>query len=186
MDQSLESLPDPGARFWSNPLTSGHDGGHDLHLRTLHAMGVTLAGRFAGASGRTVRFEPDLGPTVAWGDERYAQLTQMVCDVARKEGLDVPEIPEPEPFAPSAPEEMDVRSFGTVLFAGGFRPDYRAWLPWADAFDEHGFPLHVDGASTVVPGLSFVGVHFLRTRKSSLLWGVGEDAAIVADAIARA
>ena len=35
-----------------------------------------------------------------------------------------------------------------------------------------------------MPGLSFVGVHFMRTRKSSLLIGVGEDAAVVADAIA--
>ena len=27
-----------------------------------------------------------------------------------------------------------------------------------------------------MPGLFFVGVHFLRTRKSALLMGVGEDA----------
>jgi putative flavoprotein involved in K+ transport len=36
-----------------------------------------------------------------------------------------------------------------------------------------------------VPGLHFVGVHFLRKRKSSLLIGVGEDAAVVAGGIAR-
>jgi putative flavoprotein involved in K+ transport len=35
-----------------------------------------------------------------------------------------------------------------------------------------------------VPGLYFVGVHFLRKRKSSLLYGVGEDAALVAGQIA--
>jgi putative flavoprotein involved in K+ transport len=35
----------------------------------------------------------------------------------------------------------------------------------------------------MVPGLYFVGVHFLRKRKSSLLIGVGEDAAIVAQQI---
>ena len=45
--------------------------------------------------------------------------------------------------------------------------------------------LQRDGASSVLPGLYFVGVHFLRTRKSSLLMGVGEDAAIVAETIAR-
>jgi putative flavoprotein involved in K+ transport len=33
-------------------------------------------------------------------------------------------------------------------------------------------------------GLWFAGVHFLRKRKSSLLYGVGEDAAIVARGIA--
>jgi len=71
-----------------------------------------------------------------------------------------------------------------VVFAGGFRPDFRSWLPWAEAFDDLGFPIQVDGASTVVDGLYFVGTHFLRTRKSSTLFGVGEDAAIVARAIA--
>ena len=53
------------------------------------------------------------------------------------------------------------------------------------AFDEMGFPITDDGASTTVPGLFFCGVHFLRTRKSSLLFGVGEDAALVAAAVAR-
>jgi putative flavoprotein involved in K+ transport len=73
-----------------------------------------------------------------------------------------------------------------VIFAAGFRPDYRSWLPWPDAFDTWGFPLTQDGASTVVPGLYFVGVHFLRKRKSSLLIGVGEDAAIVVRQITKA
>jgi putative flavoprotein involved in K+ transport len=54
------------------------------------------------------------------------------------------------------------------------------------AFDELGFPVHRDCASTAVPGLYFAGVHFLRKRKSSLLIGVGEDAAIVARQIAAA
>ncbi len=47
------------------------------------------------------------------------------------------------------------------------------------AFDATGFPLTDNGASTVIPGLYFCGVHFLRKRKSSVLLGVGEDAAIV-------
>jgi putative flavoprotein involved in K+ transport len=37
-----------------------------------------------------------------------------------------------------------------------------------------------------VPGLYFVGVHFLRKRKSSSLVGVGEDAGIVAGRISEA
>lgn len=41
-----------------------------------------------------------------------------------------------------------------------------------------------DSDSIVADGLHFVGVHFLRTRKSALLCGVGEDATIVANAIA--
>jgi putative flavoprotein involved in K+ transport len=73
-----------------------------------------------------------------------------------------------------------------VLFAGGYRPDYEGWVHVPGAFDEVGFPVHVEGASTAAEGLYFVGVHFLRKRKSSLLLGVGEDAAVVAAQIAAA
>lgn len=66
-----------------------------------------------------------------------------------------------------------------------FRPDYGRWVH-LPAFDEWGFPLTVDGTSTVVPGLYFVGVHFLRKRKSSLMLGVGEDAEVVARRIVEA
>jgi putative flavoprotein involved in K+ transport len=65
----------------------------------------------------------------------------------------------------------------------GFRPDYSRWVD-LPAFDELGFPITDEGASTIVPGLYFVGVHFMRRRKSSLMFGVGEDAAIVARKVA--
>jgi putative flavoprotein involved in K+ transport len=57
-------------------------------------------------------------------------------------------------------------------------------LPWPAAFDDLGFPVQAEGTSTVVDGLHFVGVPYLRTRKSPLLFGVGEDAAVVARTIA--
>jgi putative flavoprotein involved in K+ transport len=101
-------------------------------------------------------------------------------------GLEPPGLEDPEPFLADAPEQVDLSGFGAVIFAGGFRPDYRSWLPWPEAFDELGFPLHQSCACTAVPGLYFVGVHFLRKRKSSLLIGVGEDAQIVSGQIAAA
>jgi putative flavoprotein involved in K+ transport len=105
--------------------------------------------------------------------------------IAAEVGIPVPEIAEPEPFIEGGPTEVDLTGFGAVIFTSGFRPDYGALVPWPEAFDDMGFPIQRDGASTVVPGLYFVGVHFLRKRKSSLLLGVGEDAAIVAGTIAR-
>ncbi len=67
-----------------------------------------------------------------------------------------------------------------MLFAGGFRPGYGSWMRVPGAFDELGFPIHHECASTAADGLLFCGVHFLRKRKSSLFVGVGEDAAVVA------
>jgi putative flavoprotein involved in K+ transport len=184
LDVTIESLHDPTARLFANVQASGAGGGHDLHYRTLRKLGVTMLGHFLGADGRCARFAPDLGASVAWGDERNAQLMDLVRKLVAERGLPLPEIPEPEPFDGDAPEELDLSGFGAVVFAGGFRPDYEAWVSFPGAFDELGFPIHAEGASTVVPGLYFVGVHFLRKRKSSLLNGVGEDAAIVARQIA--
>jgi putative flavoprotein involved in K+ transport len=79
---------------------------------------------------------------------------------------------------------VDLRHLGAVVFTSGFRPDYAGWVHCPGAFDDLGFPLHRDGESTAAPGLYFVGVHFLRKRKSSLLLGVGEDAALVAGQLA--
>ena len=182
-DAPLSSLPNPGARLFANVLATGHRGGHDLHLRTLRALGVTLAGHFIGVEDGRVLFSADLRETVSWGDERYAQIMELVRKTAREKGLTMPAIPSPAPFDDRAPEALDLAGFGAIIFAGGFRPDYRQWVRIPEAFDELGFPLHREGASLAAPGLYFVGVHFLRKRKSSLLFGVGEDAAIVARSI---
>jgi Pyridine nucleotide-disulphide oxidoreductase len=183
LDASVDSLPAPEARLSANVLATGHGGGHDLHLRTLQAHGVVLAGHFLGATETHARFAPDLAESVAWGDERHAQFMGLVREVVERRALDPPQLEDPPLFVSEAPETMDLSELGAVIFAGGFRPDYSSWLPWPEAFDEFGFPLHEDGASTVVPGLYFVGVHFLRKRKSSSLVGVGEDAGIVAGRI---
>jgi putative flavoprotein involved in K+ transport len=184
LDAPVGSLPDPRARLAANVLATGHGGGRDLHLRTLRRTGVTLLGRFLGAQGRRARFAPDLAASVAWGDERRGQLMDLVRKLVAERGLAQPEIAEPEPLDCRTPEELDLSDFGAVIFTSGFRPDYESWVHCPGAFDELGFPLQEDGASTVVDGLYFVGVHFLRKRKSSIFLGVGEDAATVAGKIA--
>lgn len=184
LNGTVDSLPSPRARLGANILATGHGNPHDLHLRTLQAMGVTLVGHFLGADETGARFAPDLGETMAWGDARYGDLMQVFRKTATKLGLPDPKIPEPSPFDGVAPEVVPLDGFGAVIFAGGYRPDYDSWLPWPAALDDLGFPIQTDGASTIVDGLYFIGVPFLRNRKSSLLLGVGADATIVADTIA--
>jgi putative flavoprotein involved in K+ transport len=183
LDQAVDALPDPRARLAANILATGKDGGHDLHLRTLHAAGVTLLGHLRGAEGRRALFAPDLAESLAWGDERHVQFAGLVRKTAAERGLAV-DLPPPEPIDVDAPEEIDLAGFAAVIFAAGFRPDHEAWVHCQGAFDELGFPVHEDGACLAADGLHFIGVHFLRKRKSSIFLGVGEDAAIVAGGIA--
>jgi putative flavoprotein involved in K+ transport len=183
LDGTAASLPSPKARLGANILATGHGEPHDLDLRTLRAIGVTLVGHFLGADEEGARFAPDLAETVAWGDARYGDLQQLFRETAAL-GAPQPVMPDPESFDDRAPEVVPLAGFGAVIFTGGFRPDYQSWLPWPAAFDDMGFPVQADGASTVVDGLHFVGVPYLRKRKSPLLFGVGEDASVVARTIA--
>jgi putative flavoprotein involved in K+ transport len=185
-EASLDDLPSPEARLIGNLIATGHDGGHDLSLRSLRDIGVTLAGHFDGVDDKEIRFRPDLAESVAFGDEAYKMFRDGVFDFAAQRRLQRPELPDLEPFLDEGLPSMQLTDLDAVIFATGFRPDYLSWLPWSEAFDSDGFPIQRDGASTVVPGLYFVGVHFLRKRKSSLLLGVGEDAALVAEKIAAA
>ena len=178
----LSALPSPMARLLANVQVSGRDGGHDLNFRVLSAMGVRLLGRLSAVEGKRALFAPDLNESVAFGDARWADLCKLLRDQLPVKGHSVPELPVPPAFREDPPLEVDLDGFGAVIFTAGFRPDYQRWVH-VPAFDEMGFPLAPDGISSVVPGLFFIGVHFLRTRKSSLLFGVGEDAAIVAGAI---
>jgi putative flavoprotein involved in K+ transport len=183
LDMPVSALASPAARLEANILATGHGGGHTLNLRTLRAQGVTLLGHFAGAEGHVARFAPDLGDAQAWGDDRYRKFRELVANTVSERGWSMPDMPDPEPFDGSAPETVDLSGIGAVLFTGGFRPDF-SWVRIPGACDEMGFPLQKGGASTVAPGLYFVGVHFQRKRKSSIFYGVGEDASIVAGHIA--
>jgi putative flavoprotein involved in K+ transport len=183
-EMPVTALPSPAARLTANLLATGRNGGHDLHLRTLRAAGVTLLGHFVGADETAARFAPDLAESVAWGDDRYRDFRKLVMKLADERGLPAPDMPDPEPIDGDSPESVELAGVAAVVYAGGFRPDYGTWIDVPEAFDELGFPLHVDGMSVAVPNLYFVGVHFLRKRKSSLFYGVGEDAAIVAESIA--
>lgn len=184
LDATVDSLPEPRARLWANVLATGRNGGHDLHLRTLHEMGVVLLGHLVGVDGRRARFKRDLSESLAWGDQRYLQLVDLFRTFAAERGLPEPEMPEPAPLDPAPRETLDLDGFGAIVFAGGFRPDYESWVHIPGAFDQLGFPIHDAGASPVANGLFFIGVHFLRKRKSSSFTGVCEDAPIVARTIA--
>lgn len=183
LDTAVGDLPSPDARLRANAQVTGHGGGHDLNYRVLQRIGVTLLGHFRGARDGRAYFAPDLAESVAFGDARYTEFRNSVRQSCADRGVHAPALPDPPAFRADPGEALDLAGYGAVIFTSGFRPDYSTWVHF-NAFDDMGIPIHKDGASTAVPGLYFCGVHFLRKRKSALLLGVGEDAAIVAAQIA--
>jgi thioredoxin reductase len=145
----------------------------------LQDLGVTLAGRLERVDGHTAYFADDLAASVAFGDARYDDIRKLVADRCPE----APPMPQPPPFVAHSATSVELRDFGAVVFTSGFRPDHQRWVEFP-VFDGLGFPVVEADLTTSVPGLYFCGVHFLRKRKSSLLFGVGEDAELVAASIA--
>ena len=69
-----------------------------------------------------------------------------------------------------------------VIWCNGYRPG----LDWIDLpiFDEHGEPKHRSGVVEDQPGLYFLGLPFLHSMSSSMIQGVGRDAARIVAAMA--
>lgn len=182
-EQTPADLPSPAARLAPNPLVTGRAGGHDLNLRTLSGMGAHLMGHVLGVDGRRLVVADDLAASVASGDEGWAVICGLIERTAERLGTPLPEVPlMPRAGIPVFPAPS-IDDLSAVVVACGFRPDYR-WIDIPGVVDEFGLPLQRDGASTRAPGLYFVGVPWMRTRKSPLLLGVGEDAEIVAAQLA--
>jgi len=181
-EQPASALPSPQARLVANLQATGARGGHDLHYRVLQQLGVRLVGHLRGVDGDHAEFVDDLAASVAFGDARYDDVRRLLAD---RLGDEAPAMPDPEPFRGEAETTVDLRGFGAVVLTSGFRPDYARWVD-LPVFDDLGFPVVAEDLTTAVPGLYFCGVHFLRTRCSSLLFGVGQDARIVAGSVADA
>jgi len=79
--------------------------------------------------------------------------------------------------------ELDMRAAGirSVVWATGYRFDFN-WVA-LPIFNPHGAPIQRRGV-TAAPGVFFLGLKRLHTLKSSLLCGVGDDAAYLAELIA--
>jgi cation diffusion facilitator CzcD-associated flavoprotein CzcO len=175
------TAPTPQARLIGNVLNTGHGGGRDLNLRTLRGIGVELGGHFLGAESGTVHLAADLDQTVAAGDELASMFKKRIDAYCESAGI-ANEWVLPPPLTIPARTSIDLAAEGisTVIWTTGFRPDY-SWVHFP-VFDEMGFPMQVDGHSSV-PGLYFMGVHFQRKAQSAVLYGVGEDAQLVAEHI---
>jgi len=187
-DRALDQLPSPTAKFACNPHVSGNHG-DDINLRTFARQGMILLGRVQAAQGKQIILAPDLEENLAKADAFAAQITQGIDEYIKKAGMEVEangttdEASSNGATATKPILTLDLQSAGisTIIWASGYQLDF-GWVQ-IPVFDQTGYPVHQRGV-TAFPGLYFLGLSWLYKRKSALLYGVGEDAAFIASAIA--
>ena len=158
-----------------------------LHLNALSAIGVELVGRLAAVRDGRALFSGGLRNQVALADLKMDRLLDTFDECARTNARDA-DFPAPERFDPTrvlaAPRPgLDLRSgeIRSIVWATGFRPDY-SWLD-VPVINQKGYLQH-DGGVVDAPGIYALGLPVLRRRKSSFIYGAGDDARDVAEHLA--
>jgi putative flavoprotein involved in K+ transport len=185
-DTKVGELKSPQAKFAPHPQISGKNGGESLNLHQFARDGVVLLGHLHDARKGTLIIAPDLKETLAQVDQFEIDALKMVDDYIIRAGLDAP--PENVPqlrdgYHQGVLTELDLRVSGisTVIWATGYAFDFSlVRLPVVDA---DGYPIQERGV-TAYDGLYFLGMPWLHSRKSGILFGVGDDAAYLAAQIA--
>jgi putative flavoprotein involved in K+ transport len=154
-----------GARSWVPRRLLGRDVFFWLHR--LKAMDVTIESRL----GKLWSRSPDA--VIGMNPEVMARESGVTL-VGRTQGIDGDRIR----FA----DGRSLRAV-SVIWATGFKSDY-GWID-VPVLDGRGMPIHARGV-TSAPGLYFLGLKWQYRNDSSLLGGVGRDAAFIASQVAAA
>ena len=186
-DQRYDEIEDlTRARRLPSPQLVGTSKRTTLDFNALSELGVEFVGRLAAVRDGRALFSGGLRNVCSLADLKLWRLLDTFDDWASSAGM-TDEIPAGERAAPTRPPasprlQLDLRSgeIRTILWATGFRPDYR-WLD-APVVDDKGQLRHDGGVVTESPGLYALGLPVLRRRKSTFIHGIDDDAReVVAD-----
>lgn len=183
-DETVDQLGH-ATRLACPPIQTGVANGREMSLATLHDEGIRLTGRFLEGDGQTVYLGDDLANHAAAADDFALRFRTRVDDYIATNGIDAPEPPrfEPRTDFPPPPTELNLKAANVtnVIWATGFRLDY-SWID-LDLETVDGYPAQTQGV-TKYAGLYFMGLQLMHTRKSGLIFGVGEDAEHISTVIA--
>ena len=184
-DTRVEDLKSPKEKFHAHPQISGKDGGQSLNLHKFARDGVILLGHVREARDGRLILAPDLKETLAKDDQFEIDALKKIDDYIARVSLNVPAESVPklrDGYAQEVLTDLDLQSSGiaTIIWAIGYDFDFS--LVKVPVVDADGYPIQKRGV-TAYPGLYFVGLPWLHSRSSGILFGVGDDAAYIASHI---
>ena len=145
-----------------------------------------MLGRLEGIANGIVKLGSDLHDNLAAADRAEAEFVRAVDSYVAATVVSAPEETLPflhDGFDQKILTELDLTASGiaNVIWATGYSFDFS--LVKVPVADGDGFPIQTRGVTTY-PGLFFVGLPWLHTAKSGLIYGLREDARYIADRIA--
>jgi len=191
LDVTFANLQDKSISRAPQPQVSGlgrH--GHTVSLQSLARQGAVILGRLLDLEGSTFILSDEAAAHVHFADEFSQRLKNEVDAHLMKANITPPpleedpaDVADPRAECASPLQRLDLyqAKVSTVIWATGFTGDF-SWIH-LPVLDAEGKPIHEDGVSPV-RGLYFIGFPWLASRKSGIIYGIGEDAQRIAHAIA--
>lgn len=184
-DTKVSELKSPRDKFAYHPQISGKNGGHSLNLHQFARDGVVLLGHVRDVRNGELMLAPDLYEALKKVDRFETDALQKIDDYIDRSGSKAPVERVRELYDGYSQElltELDLKACGisTVIWATGYAFDYS--LVKLPVVDTDGYPIQKRGV-TRFDGLYFLGMPWLHNRKSGILFGVGDDAAYLAEHI---
>jgi len=181
-DTRVEELKSAADKFHPHPQISGKNGGQSLNLHQFARDGVTLLGHVRNAREGKIILAPDLKKTLAAVDQFEIEVLKKIDDYISRAGLAAPAENIPRLGDGYEQEELtelnlELTGISAVIWATGYAFDFS--LVKFPVVDSDGYPIQKRGVTTY-PGLYFLGLPWLYSRRSGILFGVGDDAAYLA------
>jgi putative flavoprotein involved in K+ transport len=163
--------------------------GHTLSLQGLARNGAVILGKTEDADGYAIMLQSNAAASIRFADEFSKKIKLMIDDYIQKSQLYAPP-PEEDPDdypdeAASFASDLTYLNFKennitSIIWATGFVGDFSYLkLP---VFNDNGTLRQNNGISEI-DGLYFLGMPWLRKRKSGIILGIEEDALFIANQI---
>jgi putative flavoprotein involved in K+ transport len=189
-DVFTDDVVDPALFKIKPPQVSGAgDRGKTSSLQSLARSGVVILGRAGDADFDNIFFHPNAPSHVKYADKFSLEIKKLIDDYIQKNNLFAP-LPEVDPddipdgnascASHTTKLNLEDNNINSIIWTTGFSGDFNyIKLP---VLTEEKMPKHRNGISEV-KGLYFIGLPWLRKRKSALIPGISDDAEFIVNQI---
>jgi putative flavoprotein involved in K+ transport len=189
-DLPTSEVPDPAMLTEKAPQLSGSsESGHTVSYQLLASKGVTILGRLKDAVAKNITLESNAALHVQFADECSQMVKSIIDGVIAENGIEAPpaehdpsDVPDIGAACASSITDLNLEEHNitSIIWAAGYNPSHGyIKLP---VFSEDGKPIHTNGISKE-EGLYFLGLPWLRLRKSELIYGVRDDAEFIVNEV---
>jgi putative flavoprotein involved in K+ transport len=189
-DVFTDDVTDPSLLKIKNPQVSGAgERGKTSSLQSLARSGVMILGRVENADLDNIFLQSNAPSHIRYADEFSLGIKKLIDNYIKKNNLFAP-LPEDDPD--DIPDEnascashttklnLEDNNIKSIIWTTGFSGDFNyIKLP---VLTEEKMPKHRNGISEVT-GLYFIGLPWLRKRKSALIPGISDDAEFIVNQI---